>query len=674
MDSKLTHLPRRAKIGLGVLGVLLAIPAIALVLLLNYDWNRARPWLAARASEALERPVELRGKLSLTWEKQPLPPQARSWRDHIPWPHLVAQDVRIGNPAGLPPGDTAAARLLAFSLNPFSLLGKRIAIPELRFEQPTVSLLRQADGRNNWTLPKKEPSAWRMELERVVFTRGTIRLDDAMENIHAVAHVDTLEKDPDYGVGWTLDGKWNKQDIRGKGKTGAVLALRDASVPFPVLADVDVGLVSVTAQGTLVNPARLAGIDLKLKVSGASAARLYALTGLLLPETPPFTTAGRLRGRLAPGASQWTYAGFTGRVGDSDIAGELSYQQRQPRGLLTGALHSRLLQFADLGPLIGADSNADKAKRGVQAVQPQGKLLPVETFRTERWKALDADVSFRAERIVRTKELPLSKLVTEFHLRDGVLRLAPLNFNFAGGQVASTARLNGSSGQGVAADLTVDARHIKLKQLLPKLPELKQTTIGEINAAAKLSATGNSVATLLAKSNGEIKALVNDGTVSKLLLEQMGLNLGNIVLTKLFGDKPVHLNCLAGDFGVTDGLARTRYFLVDTDDATVRVNGAVNLANEKIDLTLKPDSKGLRIISLRAPIYVRGTLKQPDVDIDKGVIAMRAGGAIALGALAAPAALLPLISAGGKEENRCAALLAQARGKPVAPPPGKKQR
>jgi len=669
-------LSRRAKISLAVLGVLLAIPAVALVILLNYDWNRARPWLGARASEALQRPVELRGNLSLTWQKQPLPAQERSWRDHIPWPHLVAQDVHVGNPAGLPRGDTASAQTLGFSLSPFALLGRKISIPELRFDQPQLDLLRQADGRNNWTLPKRPPSEWRMELDRVVFTRGTIKLDDAQQNIAATAHVDTLDNDPHYGVGWTLEGKWNNQDITGKGKTGAVLALRETSQPFPIQADAKVGLVSVAAEGTLTNPAQLAAIDLKLKVAGASAARLYALTGLLLPETPPFTTSGRLNGHLAEGASQWTYEKFTGRVGDSDISGTLSYQQRKPRGLLTGAVQSRLLQFADLGPLIGADSNARKEQRGVAAVQPAGKLLPVETFKTERWTALDADVSFHAERIVRTKELPLSKLKTEFHLKDGVLRLTPLNFDFAGGQVASKATLDGSSGQAVAATLDATARHIKLKQLMPKLPDLKQATIGEINADAKLTAKGNSVATMLAHSNGELKTLVNDGTVSKLLLEQMGLNIGNIVLTKLFGDKPVHLNCLAGDFGVRDGLAQTQYLIADTDDAVVRVNGNVNLASEKIDLTLKPETKGLRIISLRAPIYVRGTLKQPDVDIDKGVIAMRAGGALALGAIAAPvAALAPLISAGGPgDNNQCAALLAAAREKPKAPPPGKTQR
>lgn len=668
------HFSRRTKISLAVLGGLLAIPALALALLLTYDWNRARPWLGARASEALQRPVELRGNLALTWQRQPAPAAARSWRERVPWPHLVAQDVHVRNPAGMPGGATASAQRLAFSLNPFALLGRKIAIPELRFDQPQLTLLRQADGRNNWTLPQRPPSAWRLELDRVVFTRGTVKLDDALQTIHATARLDTLDDDPRYGVRWTLAGSWNQQAIAGQGKAGAVLALRDARLPFPLLANATVGLVSVAAEGTLTNPAQLAAIDLQLKVSGASAARLYPLTGLLLPETPPFHTAGRLRGHLAKGASQWTYEKFTGRVGDSDIAGSLSYQQRQPRGLLTGALQSRLLQFADLGPLIGADSNASKAKRGVPAVQPAGKLLPVETFRTERWKALDADVNFSAERIVRTKELPLAKLRTEFHLRDGVLRLTPLNFDFAGGHVASQATLDGSSGQGVAATLDATARQIKLRALLPKLPELKQATIGEINAATKLTARGNSVASLLAHANGELKMLVNDGTVSKLLLEQMGLNIGNIVLTKLFGDKPVHLNCLAGDFGVRDGLAQTRYFIADTDDATVRIQGSVNLADERINLTMRPDAKGLRIFSLRAPIYVRGTLKQPDVDIDKGVIAMRAGGALALGALAAPAALVPLISAGGDGENRCAALLADAREKPRAPAPGKTQK
>ena len=300
-------------------------------------------------------------------------------------------------------------------------------------------------------------------------------------------------------------------------------------------------------------------------------------------------------------------------------------------------------------------------------------MLPVETFKTERWTSLDADVRYTADKITRDAELPISKLDTHVVLADGVLSLTPLNFNVAGGTLTSQIRLDGSGkviANGIAAELKASARHLHIQQLFPRLPAL-QASVGEINGDASLSATGNSVASLLGSSNGEVRALINRGSISKLLLEEMGLNIGSIVLTKLVGDKQVRLNCMAADFVVTKGLMRTRQFLVDTDDAVLHIDGTVNLANEQLDLTLQPDSKGLRIFSLRSPLYVQGTFSKPDVSVDKGVLALRAGGALALAVVAPVAALLPLINTGPGEDSECAALLAQARVKPVAPKPGK---
>ena len=74
--------------------------------------------------------------------------------------------------------------------------------------------------------------------------------------------------------------------------------------------------------------------------------------------------------------------------------------------------------------------------------------------------------------------------------------------------------------------------------------------------------------------------------------------------------------------------------------------------------------------SVRSPLYLQGTFSKPDVSVDKGVLAMKAGGAIALAAVAAPiAALLPLINTGPGQDSACGKLLADARVKPVAPPP-----
>jgi uncharacterized protein involved in outer membrane biogenesis len=665
---------RTAKIILWVIGLLIAIPAIALVILLNYDWNKARPWLNAKTSEAINRPFAINGDLSLKWEK-PAAATGRdsTWRDHIPWPHLIANDVHVGNPAGMPGRDMANVKQLSFSLNPFGLLHHTIGIPVLRFQSPAVDLLRNADGANNWTFDHKDqPSKWTLDLERVVLTRGVVHLADAIEKADITADVDTLDADPRYGIGWKLRGSYNGAAVTGGGKAGAVLSLKEQSTPYPVQASFNQGATHISAEGTITRPSKLAAIDLKLKLAGASMARLYNVTGVLLPETPAFSTEGRMIGTLDGNSSRWTYDQFKGKVGSSDIAGHLEFQSGKPRGALSGNVVSHVLNFADLGPLVGADSNASKAARGVNAVQPAGKVLPVETFHTERWKKVDADVKFSADRIVRDKQLPISKLNTHLVMKAGVLTLNPLNFTLAGGNMVSNIKLDGSGREGkdaIKATAKVTARHLQIKQLFPTIEKM-QATVGEINGDAQLSATGNSVATLLAGANGELKTLVNQGSVSKLLLEEMGLNIGNIVLTKLFGDKPVQLNCMATDFAVTNGLMQTRTFVVDTDEAIITADGTVNLANEQLNLTLRPQTKALRIFSLRSPLHVSGPFNKPNVGVDKGVLALKAGGAALLATAAAPvAALLPLINTGPGENSACGQLLAAARVKPVAPPP-----
>lgn len=673
------HPARRKKILLSILGILIALPVIAIVFILTFDWNRARPWINAKVSEAIERPFAIRGNLEVEWERpaKTMAPAERTWRDHIPWPHLIANDTHVGNPAGMPAQDAGSARQFSFSLNPFALLGRTIHIPLLRFDGPRVDLLRTDATHNNWTFKRKEEkSRWTLDLERVFLTDGIVHIKDAVTKADVTAHVRTLERDPRYGVAWTLDGSYNGAKVEGGGKAGAVLSLKEQSTPFPVQAEMRSGKTRIAVEGTVTRPSKLAAIDLKLELAGPSMDQLYYFTGVVLPTTGPFSTSGRLTGTLGEERSRWVYDGFKGKVGSSDIGGRLEYATGEPRPKLSGNVRSRQLVFADLAPLIGADSNAAKKERNAEVVQPSGKVLPVEEFKTERWNKLDADVRFSAERIIRDTAFPVSKLSTHLTMDNAVLNLQPLEFAMAGGTVRSNIRLDGRGREGpkaIKAQAKVAARGIEIKKLFPKIEQL-QASVGSIAGDANLTAQGNSVASLLAGSNGELKTLINQGQVSKYLLELMGLNVGNIIVTKLFGDKQVKLNCMATDFEVTNGIARTRYFVVDTEEALIEVAGAINLAGEQMDLRINPETKELRLFSLRSPLYVRGPFSKPDVSVDKGVLAMKAGGAIALAAAAPVAALIPLINTGPGEDSDCGRLLAEARQKPKAPPPGKAKR
>ncbi len=50
----------------------------------------------------------------------------------------------------------------------------------------------------------------------------------------------------------------------------------------------------------------------------------------------------------------------------------------------------------------------------------------------------------------------------------------------------------------------------------------------------QLRGSGNSVAALLGNSNGNLKLLMNDGLISRNLMEILGLNVGNFIIGQIF--------------------------------------------------------------------------------------------------------------------------------------------
>ncbi|MBB4822651.1 uncharacterized protein involved in outer membrane biogenesis [Pseudomonas alcaligenes] len=670
---------------------LVLLLAALVVFVATFDWNRIKPTLNARVSETLGRPFAINGDLSVKWQREPEEEGLRAW---VPWPHVKAEDLTLGNPEWAKEQQFVTLARVEASLSPLPLLWKTVTIPRIDLTEPRADLKRRADGSNNWTFDKlastpeqadEKPSAWTLDIGAIGFDKGQVKVDDQPTQTRLEVLVDPLGKPipfsdivgekvagkaaeqgdapQDYAFGWKVKGSYKGQALDGSGKIGGLLALQDARKPFPLQADLRIGATRIALAGTLTDPTHLGALDLRLKLAGNSLGNLYPLTGVTLPDTPAYSTDGRLVAQLQdPAGPQFHYQGFNGAIGDSDIHGDLHFVARQPRPKLSGALTSNQLRFADLAPLIGADSNAEKKERGVASKQPADKVLPVEEFRTERWRQMDADVRFTGKRIVHSDKLPFNDLDTHVVLNDGKLSLEPLRFGMAGGSLDSTIRLDGSSVP-LQGSARLSARHFKLKQLFPSFEPMR-TSFGELNGDADLAGTGNSVAALLGSANGNLKLLINDGAVSRGLMEIAGLNVGNYLVGKLFGDDEVKINCAAADLKLTKGLVTPRVFIFDTENALIQIDGSANLASERLDMTVTPESKGVRIFSLRSPLYVRGTFKKPDAGVKAVPLIARGAGMVVLGAVVAPAAgLLALVapSGGGDVTNTCTPLLEKMR-------------
>ena len=675
---------RTRKVLASVIGIFVLLVAALAVFLATFDWNRAKPTINEKVSEILHRPFAINGNLAVRWQREV---EEGGWRAWVPWPHVIAQDLTLGNPEWAKTPQMASLKRVELRLSPLPLLTQTVAIPRIDLTQPSANLVRLADGRANWTFtfdpkdPNAEPSNWTMDIGAIGFDKGQVTLNDQTLKTQLDVLIDPLGKPipfseivgereakkakangaapQDYAFGLKVKGQYHGQTLSGTGKIGGLLALQDATKPFPLQAQVSIADTQVALAGTLTDPLNLGALDLRLKLAGTSLSNLYPLTGVTLPDSPPYSTDGHLIAKLheAQGAT-FTYENFNGKIGSSDIHGSLGYVASKPRPKLTGALVSNQLLMADLAPLIGADSNNQQQARGSQSKQPSGKVLPVEAFRTERWRDMDADVEFTGKRIVQSTELPFTDLYTHVVLKDGELNLEPLRFGVAGGKLNADIRLNGRDTplQG-RAKLT--ARNFKLKQLFPTFEPMK-TSFGELNGDATIAGTGNSVAQLLGTANGDLKMIINDGAISRSLMEIAGLNVGNYVVGKIFGDEDVKINCAAADFGIKSGLASTRLFVFDTENAIIYVDGTANFATEQLDLKITPESKGLRLFSLRSPLYVRGTFANPSAGVQAVPLLLRGAGMVALGVIAGPAAgLLALVAPSGGEPNQCAPLLQQ---------------
>ena len=80
------------------------------------------------------------------------------------------------------------------------------------------------------------------------------------------------------------------------------------------------------------------------------------------------------------------------------------------------------------------------------------------------------------------------------------------------------------------------------------------------------------------------------------------------------------------------------------------------------DLKISPKPKRVGILSLRTPVRVFGSFKNPDYSLEKGPLLARIGGAIALAAVAPLAALIPLLETGPGENTNCARVASEVGG------------
>jgi len=624
---------------LGVVAVLVLLPLLALGgLILFVQSERGERWFERQVATRHHRDVDL-----------------QHIRVHLGWPPAVSVErLRISNPEWARTKDLVDAQGLRAVVEVPPLLHRQIVVPYLSARSGNAGLEQVGDK-----------ATWRFDAEQKAPSRVTLDMV-ALENGHIVYRNTDEDTDLAIDVKGTL-GEGGELNAAAKGKYRGETAHGTATLPG--LETNPKGPIVFRAKGTLGNTAATAdgnvakdlqAFDFKFTIAGHSMKDLHKITGVVLPDTPQYKLAGRLRHQ----GNEWNFDPFQGTVGDSDLRGTFAFRKTEPRPMMVANLVSKTLDLKDLGPVVGTPKAAEHSKTSDEeqkaaAQKASDKVLPRTPFNTEKWGDMDADVQLTAQRVLRPKQLPLDALSTHIVLKDSVLHLEPLNFVMADGRITSNVSIDPHQ-KPPLAKVKAEVQGMHLGALFPAFKTMDEA-LGTLYGRADLVGHGASIGDMLGTSNGKMVIASEGGQISELLSHLLEIDVQHALMLLGTRNQQVELRCAVGQLNVKDGVISPESFVVDTTDTLVNVSGTMSLADERFDLQTKGHNKQPTALLLRSPIVMEGPLKKPKVHPKAGPIVAQAGAAVALGAVAPPLAILPFVDPGKKQDADCDKLLADAR-------------
>ncbi|MGH9271137.1 MAG: AsmA family protein [Ilumatobacteraceae bacterium] len=558
------------------------------------DWTSYVPQLERLASDRLGREVEIEAIEIVEPSLTPL---------------LRLRGVRVANADWGEAEHLAEIEELRVRVDLLALLRGEIVVPELTLVRPRLALARNEAGEANWTFAglgddKDEDGSPTLPVIRELrVTNAELSFEDEAADLDLSASLASLTgKMADQAVTLAADGSLGGRPLSLSFDGGGVEALRAADRPYPSKLRLALADTELTAQGTVTDPLRgPAAADLRLEAAGPTLATL-GLGTFPVPDTPPY----RLDGRLTHESDTWRLGDVTASLGDSRALGwaEVSLGGERPMvraDILATELHAR--DFL-------TDANDPPAEAA-------GPLFPDTPVPTDWLHLADAVVHFRAE----APDLPgppIDLLDVRLTVRDGRLEANPLELQVAAGKVTGEVALNGRRPI-PSADMDLAYEDIRLKRAFRGTRFADETT-GTLRGQLYLLGTGETVADLADSLRGHAALVMDDGTLSGLLIEGVGLDVAEALALYIGGDTRVPVRCAVAGLEVDAGVATIRRLGVDTKDSVIRGQGSIDLGAETLDLRLKAQGKDFSLLDPDAPVFVQGDLQSPGISVGGRVV------------------------------------------------------
>ncbi|WP_181872758.1 AsmA family protein [Billgrantia montanilacus] len=491
----------------------------------------------------------------------------------------------------------------------------------------------------------------------VAVVEGGLLFEDTALDYHAPQwdlalslRANSVEGTDTPGVHLVGDGSYEQEPFAYDVVVGALLGLAVEETSYPVTGELSAGDTRLYINGRVVRPFALESLEGDARLEGPTPAELTELTGINLPDLPPYEVAGYLR--YSDGLLNLD--GLEGSVGDSDVAGDVRLRLGE-RNQVWATLTS---EWVDVDKLLGIEpeNGPDEAASSeqeswIEDVDRHQKIFSDHVWDLEALRNTDVVLDYQAAE-VHSRYAPLNDLSLDLELEQGVMTVSPLRVGLGGGQVYAAWVLDAHQ-ETIVGELQMEISQVNLAALLDEagLPDVAEDSLGIIGGHGEFDFRGRSMAELMAGLDGELELAMSEGWMDIIAAELMPLNVANALVEALSGeDAQVRLECSYVHLKADDGLATLDNFFMATEIAHFIGAGAINLATEELDMAFEGHNREVTLFTANTPVKLEGPLSDMSVEVVTPELLGR-GVLSALGALVAPPlAILPWIDPGGGDD------------------------
>lgn len=601
---------------------LAVLVVVALLVIPRFvDVQHYKPIIARKVTEATGRPFAIGDDLQLSL---------------FPWAGLAFSDLRLGNPPGFKEGEFLTVAGFEARLKLIPLLSRDIEVKRFVVKDPRITLIREKDGRTNWTMAPKpsapepaaggapgSPAPGRMELKSLsvgefAVTGGAVTwIDRSAGQRHDITDLRlTLGN---LALGQTVDldfaAQVDQKPVALVGRVGPLSMDVDAQ---PLTFDLTLKALAelvVTLQGQVETPLGDPRFDARVSMPEVSPRRLLAALGQPLPLQPSDdrvlqTLALEVRLQGSPGDLQARDGVL--RLDDTRVDFSLrAHELAKPAITLEARgdsldLDRYLPHREDVGKTTdgGGTSGGGKAAR-----------KPVDYGPLRR---LELDARLDLGRL-KVRNAQIQNIHLQVRGRNGVFDLEPLSAELYQGRFQLTGKAD-LRRQAPQSRITLGLADIQAGPLVRDLLQ-KNLIEGRTNADIEVRMAGDDPDALRRSLDGGGHLTFNDGAIVGIDLAAMVRN-----VQAAFGqgervqEKPqTDFTELAIPFTLTSGVFATQEASLKSPLLRTVAAGEADLARETLDFRVQPtfvntitgQGDTQERSGIMVPVLVSGTFANP---------------------------------------------------------------